>query len=94
MTEGDGRNGYPELAPYAAIHVGAAAAVTPQPLLDQLEKGGRMVVPVGPEGGEQYMMQVFLTIFHNINHSVFTLPLFLFSFSMTKSKTEQLKKPD
>uniref|UniRef100_A0A1A9WAR7 protein-L-isoaspartate(D-aspartate) O-methyltransferase n=1 Tax=Glossina brevipalpis TaxID=37001 RepID=A0A1A9WAR7_9MUSC len=57
IIEGDGRKGYPEFAPYTAIHVGAAAAVTPQPLLDQLAKGGRMVVPVGPEGGEQYMMQ-------------------------------------
>ncbi|XP_065363284.1 protein-L-isoaspartate(D-aspartate) O-methyltransferase-like [Calliphora vicina] len=57
IVEGDGRKGLPEHAPYNAIHVGAAAPETPTALIEQLAKGGRLIVPVGPEGGEQYMMQ-------------------------------------
>jgi protein-L-isoaspartate(D-aspartate) O-methyltransferase len=44
---GDGTLGLPELAPFDAILVAAAAPSAPAPLLDQLAVGGRMVVPVG-----------------------------------------------
>jgi len=44
---GDGSQGWAEYAPYQAIIVTAAAPQTPQVLLDQLDEGGRMVIPVG-----------------------------------------------
>lgn len=37
LKVGDGRLGHPELGPYNAIHVGAAAPELPQPLIDQLK---------------------------------------------------------
>ena len=44
---GDGSKGLPEHAPYQAIIVTASAPKVPKPLLDQLDEGGRLVVPVG-----------------------------------------------
>ncbi len=45
-------------APYNAIHVGAAAATFPKNLMAQLAVGGVMVIPVGPDGGVQYLYRV------------------------------------
>jgi protein-L-isoaspartate(D-aspartate) O-methyltransferase len=44
---GDGTLGLPELAPFDAILVAAAAPAIPKPLLTQLAEGGRMILPVG-----------------------------------------------
>lgn len=44
---GDGTIGWREYAPYDAILVGAGAPGLPQPLVDQLGEGGRLIVPVG-----------------------------------------------
>lgn len=49
VITGDGYRGLPERAPFDAILVTAAPDHVPQPLLDQLAVGGRLVIPVGDE---------------------------------------------
>jgi protein-L-isoaspartate(D-aspartate) O-methyltransferase len=49
---GDGTLGWPAAAPYEGIVVTAAAPHAPQPLLEQLAEGGRMVIPVGRPGNQ------------------------------------------
>jgi protein-L-isoaspartate(D-aspartate) O-methyltransferase len=44
---GDGYSGWPDHAPYDRIIVTAAPEMPPQPLIDQLNMGGRMIVPIG-----------------------------------------------
>jgi protein-L-isoaspartate(D-aspartate) O-methyltransferase len=51
--QGDGYFGWEEYAPFDAIVVTAAPDHVPQPLVNQLADGGKMIIPVGPPGGYQ-----------------------------------------
>jgi protein-L-isoaspartate(D-aspartate) O-methyltransferase len=55
---GDGRSGWPDQAPFDRIMVTAAPDEIPAALIEQLAVGGRLVIPVGSQGGPQWMMVV------------------------------------
>ena len=55
---GDGYFGWPEHAPFDAIIGTAAAGHIPEPLIEQLKPGGRMILPCETPGGFQYLVLV------------------------------------
>jgi protein-L-isoaspartate(D-aspartate) O-methyltransferase len=67
--QADGYWGWEQYAPFNVIIVTAAPDHVPQPLLNQLADGGRMVIPVGPPGGYQSLWVITREgdEFHNFN---------------------------
>lgn len=55
---GDGNAGWPEEAPFPAILAAAATDVPPEPLLEQLEVGGRLIIPIGPDLFHQRLLRI------------------------------------
>ncbi|SEM13807.1 protein-L-isoaspartate(D-aspartate) O-methyltransferase [Stigmatella aurantiaca] len=58
LREGDGGQGWPETAPFDVIIATAAPEAVPPRLLAQLQPGGVMVIPVGPQGGAQELLRI------------------------------------
>jgi protein-L-isoaspartate(D-aspartate) O-methyltransferase len=58
LLTGDGTLGWREHAPYDAILVSAGSPSVPQPLIDQLADGGRLLVPVGDRDIQELMLYV------------------------------------
>jgi protein-L-isoaspartate(D-aspartate) O-methyltransferase len=57
LKTGDGYQGWPEEAPFDAIIVTCAPDKIPEALVEQLREGGRMIIPVGREGGVQKLVK-------------------------------------
>lgn len=58
VRAGDGWAGWPEVAPFDRIIVTAAAEELPEPLLQQLRAGGKMILPLGQPGAVQQLVLV------------------------------------
>lgn len=58
FRRGDGSLGWPEQAPFDTVLATAAPSEVPVPLVAQLARGGRMVIPVGPLGGPQELLRI------------------------------------
>ena len=65
---GDGRLGYKKRAPFKCIHVGAASMEPPKEFIEQLDFGGRLVMPLGPQG-DQYIYLIDKDSKGNINYT-------------------------
>lgn len=87
---GDGFQGWPEAAPFDKIIVTCSPEQLPQPLVDQLREGGRMIVPVG----ERYAQNLYLYTKQNGQLASKTLHATLFVPMTGQAETLRTVQPD
>ncbi len=58
VKQGDGYKGWPEHAPFDLIIVTAACDQIPQPLVDQLAEGGKLIMPLGEPNSVQQLVLI------------------------------------
>jgi len=71
---GDGYLGWPEVAPFDGIIVTAGAPILPEPLVEQLKPGARLVIPIGPADKTQELMVIYKDMDGTI-HKQKTIPV-------------------
>jgi protein-L-isoaspartate(D-aspartate) O-methyltransferase len=87
---GDGYAGWPEEAPFDAIIVTCSPQNVPEPLIEQLKEGGRMVIPLG----DRYNQTVWLMVKHDGKLVKQALKPTLFVPMTGKAQTDAAKKVD
>jgi protein-L-isoaspartate(D-aspartate) O-methyltransferase len=87
VIAGDGYRGLPSKAPFDGIIVTAAPEEVPQPLLDQLKIGGRLVIPVGDS--EQYLKLLEKTKDGIVTRSVFEVRFVPMTGEAQRNKTNE-----
>jgi protein-L-isoaspartate(D-aspartate) O-methyltransferase len=88
--DGDGFKGWPEHAPFDKIIVTCSPENIPQPLIDQLKDGGRMIIPVG----ERYQQAFHLLVKENGELKVERLASTLFVPMTGESEERRRIQPD
>jgi len=76
FKSGDGSKGWKEFAPYDRIMVIAASKNTPEPLIEQLAPGGKMVIPVGTFFGQELKL-IEKDSEHNIHSAMIDYVMFV-----------------
>lgn len=84
---GDGYRGWPEKAPFDGVIVTAAPEKIPEPLMEQLKEGGRLVIPVGPRYSQE------LVVIHKTKRGAFREAVIPVRFVPMTGEIQKQRKP-